>query len=377
MIRRILNWMPRSWPFLSLKSILVYLVIYFTPDLVVHSFLRIFHLPMGGEVQRLLVHIHAGALGFFLVIMGFGRVSVPHPVANRSYRKWLKTTPWHPRTPLPLGPITLNFYDLTMLVVTGLLFMGSGMSPELAVLLFGIPYTLSIMRSLLVTGPARIDYLLLLGLLALAWALPDVRLAAVILIAVYPVEHLAIRHSLKSFPWEPQVPKHAVPLGWTFQRLGPEPTTIRVPFFDALIVSLLMGAAVFVVLSKSVAETRSTLEGGFALAGIIAALIRFGIYSGGTSTLGIFTRLVTGRLVIPGYDQILVAPFLITTLLVAASVLATQRSIQPVEAGALGAVVIFVLLGVGPSLRSFRLVGTYSISRPSRTASRQKLSAPP
>lgn len=374
MIKRIFISYPKNWPFLNLKWLLICLSIYFVFDLVALGLSWFFRVPIPPDFRHALQEPQDWMLKIFLVYMGLARVFGPHPDGKPRYRNWLKTTPWHPGMPLPLGPITLNFYDLVLLAVTGFMFTKLGMHAELSILLFGVAYTIAVMLKLLSTGPARIDYLLSFGLLLMVWVLPDVRVAALILVAMYPVEHWAIRHSLKSFPWEPQVPKHYVPLGWTFERLGPEPVKVRVPFFDALIVSLLFGGCVYVTLSKSFADARQTIEGCLVFAGFTAALIRFLIYFGGTSNLGLFSRLVTGRLIIPGYDQIFVAPILIGGLLVAASV-AVQRPIEPVEAGAFGSLIVLVLLGMGPSLRRFRLVGTYNVSKLNRSASRQKVSA--
>jgi len=373
MMNRILLSHPKNWPFLNLKWMLICLAIYYTVDLFALGFASFYQIPIPDDLQR----IQSGMLSIFLVLMGICRVTAAHPASNGRYRNWLKTTPWHPGMPLPLGPITLNVYDLVLLAVTGFMFTKLSMHAELAVLLFGVAYTIAVMLKLLSTGPARIVYLLTLGLLVMVWALPDVRLAALILVAMYPIEYFAIRHSLKSFPWEPQVPKHDFPLGWTFERLGPEPTKVRVPFFDATIVSLLFGGGVYVALSKLNADARQAVEPCLVCAGFFAALIRFLIYFGGTSNLGLFARLATGRLIIPGYDQILAAPIVIGGLLMAASLLAVQRQrpVEPVEAGGFASLVVLVLLGMGPSLRRFRLVGTYSIAKLGRTATRQKLSA--
>lgn len=376
MIKRIFISYPKNWPFLNLKWILICLSIYFVFDLIALGLSWFFQVPIPPDFRRVLQQPQGWMLKIFLVYMGLARVFGPHPEGKPKYRNWLKTTPWHPGMPLPLGPITLNFYDLVLLAVTGFMFTKLGMHAELAILLFGVAYTIAVMLKLLSTGPARIDYLLSFGLLLMVWVLPDVRLAALIVVAMYPIEHWAIRHSLKSFPWEPQDEKHVVPLGWTFSRLGPEPVKIRVPVFDAFIVALLFGGSVYVTLSKSVPDVRQGVEGCLVFAGFFAALIRFGVYCGGNSNpLGIRARIATGRLIIPGFDQILVAPMLIAALLFAGLVLGSQRSFQPAEAGALAAVVVLVLFGMGPSLRRFRLTGAYNISKLNGKASRHNVSS--
>jgi len=376
MMKRIFISYPRNWPFLNLKWILICLAIYFAFDLVAFGIAWFFRVPIPDDLRQALRQPQGWMLKIFLVFMGLARVVAPHPDGKPKYKNWLKTTPWHPGMPLPLGPITLNFYDLILLAVTGFMFTKIGMHSELAILLFGIAYTIALMLTLLSTGPGRIVYLLSLALLIMVWVLPDVRFAALILAAMYPIEHWAIRHSLKSFPWEPQVPKHAVPLGWTFSRLGPEPVKVRVPFLDALIVSLLFGGGVYVTLLKSTADARRAIEPCLVFAGFFAALIRFGVYHGGNSNpLGIRARITTGRLIIPGFDQILVAPLLIAALLSAALVVGVQRTIEPIEAGGFAALIVFILFGMGPSLRRFRLTGAYNISKLTGRASRQRLSA--
>lgn len=370
---RILDWSPRNWPFMSPFWLLMCLAVYFTPDLIVVAFERAHHLPIGGDLQIVPLYIHVGLVGGFVLIMGLRRPLITNPVINAPYRKWLKTTPWHPGMPLPLGPITLNVYDLALVLASGFLLETLDMPPELAILVFGAAYTLSITLHLLVTGPSRVTYLLVFGLLTMVWVLPDLRVAALIVVAMYPIEHLAIRQSFKAFPWEPQVPRHAVPLGWSFERLGPEPLKLRIPAFDALIVSLLIGLTVYLVFLKSFVEFRIELVPILVIAGCVAALMRLGIYWEGISNpLGIFTRLATGWLIIPGFDQIFVAPFAAVAVLLATWKLSKYFLIEPVTAGAAATVVALILLGMGPRLSRFRLTGTFNVSKQYNAANKKR-----
>lgn len=373
MIRRILSRSPRSWPFLSPIWVVFWLGVYFLPDLFVSAFLRSHHLSSGAGFRTLLLYMHAGVVGTFVFVLGLRRANATNPMMNSAYRNWLKTTPWHPGMPLPLGPITLNIYDVALLAVTGFMFQRLDLPPGLALLAFGFPYTLSVILHLLVTGPARVSYLLFLGLLAMGWALPDMRLAGLILIAIYPIEHLAIRQSFKAFPWEPLVPRHSVPLGWSFERLGPEPVKLRVSALDALIVSLLIGLAVFLIFEKTFVELRAGLVPILVIVGCVTVFARLGIYWEGISNpLGIFTRFATGRLIVPGFDQILVAPVIAAALLLVAFKLSKFEPVQPVAAGALAAVVAMILLGMGPTLSRFRMTGSFNVSKRYNPAARKK-----
>lgn len=370
---RILDWSPRKWPFMSPFWVLMCLAVYFTPDLMVGAFERAHHLPISGNLQIVVLYIHVGLLGGFVLIMGLRRPLITNPLINGPYRKWLKTTPWHPGMPLPLGPITLNFYDLALVLASGFLLKILDLPPELAILVFGAAYTLSVILHLLLAGLERVSYLLIFGLLAMVWVLPDLRDASLIVVAMYPIEHLAIRQSFKAFPWEPLVPRHAVPLGWSFERLGPGPVKLHVSAFDALIVSLLVGLTVYLAFLKSFVEFRVELVPILVVVGCVAAFTRLGIYWEGISNpLGIFTRFSTGRLIIPRFDQIFIAPLLAVVVVLATWKLSKYFPIQPVVAGASATLVSLILLGMGPSLSRFRLVGTFNVSKNYSGASRKK-----
>src|SRR5207249_1213109 len=76
-----------------------------------------------------------------------------HPFYNARYRRWLQTTPWTSRLPLPLGPIHLVWQDGFVLVMMALLAYLQGDLNPLHLLTFSLAVYLAwLARSFWPTG---------------------------------------------------------------------------------------------------------------------------------------------------------------------------------------------------------------------------------
>lgn len=383
-----MRWLFRTWPpplVLFLAGLAVFILE--LPQI-------IFEWRFGVELlQEFRIQPGLFLLYLFSVILGGYRIVYFHPHWRSAYANWLKTTPWVVHKPLPLGPIHFVWQDL-LLVGIGftLVWLLYGRWSIVVVLVFLFTYLILLGISLLLTGERNFAYVLwaFLGLLLLfrnypLWEAP-------IALAAYLVGILGLKRSLRSFPWPEnswdvtaeQSAKRIV--GWPFGVLAPKPAKplLEIDLWDAGCVSLLTGWGYLVANDLILEYETDNPQAFIALLAILSplpiALIRVimyvlsdtGVYLPPISLAG---RLITGRWIIPGYDQIFAAPMLAVTAafgllaLVGAMPLnqiLDESWINPVMVfvviPVMMFVVVFILLGMGPKRRVWQLTGDYRFS---------------
>jgi hypothetical protein len=333
-------------------------------------------------------------LVFATVLYATWRVLAYHPLSLPEYQTWLAATPWTSRQPLPLGPVHLVLQDVVLL--------GSGV---LCAWLNGDPWALYVPQLFLVvylwflgsslfwTGVWPCGYAVAFGVGLVVWLWRDLPAGLLVALLTYGVAYLGLRRSLAHFPWPIRWPRlagtlgatpqtqsvAAVLLGWPFGRLSPrnaEPP-ILVPLHHAVLISALVGWWTFAVVSLVPKAEDQQLVLLFVLSLVALAVpgIRLGIYCDGyAAPISLLGRLATGRWLIPGYDQVFVAPLLAvaagSTLGGAAILLGLDLLVAlPVVI----AVVLFLSLGLGPSLQVWRLTGNHRIVEGSQRAGTVKV----
>jgi len=192
----------------------------------------------------------------------------------------------------------------------------------------------------------------------------------------YGLAYWGLRRSLARFPWtlshwvrgtqglEPAFPS----LGWPYNRLSPKffpDLGISIP--NAILTSLLVPWWYYVVLSFI--EGPGKLEAAqaiysFSMVPIIGG--RLLIYlTGYAPPISFRGRIITGRWIIPGYDQVFVAPLLALIAGIWLPKVLTDRGFGFVEALAVSLIwVLFLILIWGPSLKTWRLTGSHRIIAP-------------
>jgi hypothetical protein len=321
----------------------------------------------------------AVVLGAAAMAYGLIRVIAFHPVIRQAYGDWLATTPWTSRKPLPMGPVQLVWQDVLLVgIAVALAWLTPGMVAARIVQLFGLVYLVALGATLMLTGDRPFAYAVWLGcgLVVYGWKDPWLSLPA--LLISYVVGYAGLRRSLTRFPWDLKRVKVYVRVvyeetdrfppqtwGWPFDRLGPQfPNEIRMPLLDAVAISVLLGWWVYAFSVHLPADEQMKLPAGLLILGsIVLPFFRLARYCNGyRPPISFWGRLATARLLIPRYDQVYVAPLLATFVGVAYLVLnGPLGPSEPASASAAGAVAVFISLGMGPDLRTWRLTGTHRV----------------
>jgi hypothetical protein len=317
-----------------------------------------------------------------------------HPIWNGEYLSWLKLTPWTSRKPLPMGPVELIWADGVF--VGGLLLLSATLPQPRAMQLlnvFLLCHLAGLTLTLWLTRTPAFGYTAAFGLgLALRWwHQPMACLAAAT--AVYMLAYEGLRRGFARFPWDPVNLKklnpstdmskgveQAEPCGWPYDQIMRDlDTERRISPLDAVLGCMLATWWLFVI--TSLIDNPNGRVGALAVAlgaaTVGGSIARLGIYvQGYQSPLKLWARIVTFRLIIPGYDQVFVAP--LCTLLVgpiALGALAAARLPVEIAFSTATGLALLVALIAPPRLRRWRLTGRHRMVAvvPQNLASTQAL----
>lgn len=314
-------------------------------------------------------------LVFVAIMLGLHRATRFHPAHDAKYRLWLKTSPWTAGVDLPLGPITLVWQDvLCLLLLTGITTLHDHLHPALVLLAFGAAYTVSVLPTLMNSDQHAAAMAIAIALAGVVRFADDKRIMVLILLGIYPLIHVALRRSLKSFPWEPKdQPATATGLGWTFERLGPHLPPSGITDAWSVSTAALFGAWAYAVLWHEAVETepRGPLL-CLAIGGFAMAFFRFACYAlNNQPPLSLLGRLNTRRFLIPRYDVIYVIPILTCVYATVLPALMACHAIalsMPVFGGLYSAGLMLLVLLPGPTFRDWTLTGTYTMVGQARHA---------
>lgn len=347
--------------------------------------------------------IISALIGMPLMVAWAGlRVFTFHPLANRKYLTWLRTSPWQPGKPLPLGPLGVSTQDCLAIVVVSLaLYFFSGVAIYVVPMLFLAAYGLAAYVLLASGGNRGYAYAVAFGLgvplALLVW--PWAAFAA--LVALYGVAHRGLERSLDRFPWEPdkstlvlgggrrgpeikwdsaaktslpptpQSPELAhlmVDLGWPLRTLRYRWQWPEFSRMDAVLLAVLPGfyIGMLTIMWRTFFPEDSGSEPGTTVFLVVlfcpyAVLVRLTYYVPGCAPpISILGRLLTGRIFIPRYDVVFAAP--IAALVAGFGLMAWMLNHGFGDgltcAGAVTAVLL-ILFNVGPSVCKWRLTGGY------------------
>ena len=304
------------------------------------------------------------------------RATAFHPFWHEGYRQWLATTPWAPGTPLPLQPVHLVWQDaLAVAALTLLSLWHPGLSPSEPLTVFGFTYLLTTALALLDRRP-RPAVVLLAGLPLVLLPAMAGSPAAGVLAVLYAVASIGTRDGLSAMSSEPDEEERqrrsrgaaARVVGWPFKQLGPTEPPAVIGVTACLLGSTLTGWWVYAVASRllepGLPPALFLPQIGLMVAVPIAVIRVWRYVAGYLPAVGIIGRLASGRLIVPGYDKVFVAPALV---LFAGIELPRLLSLTPLDLAASSAILVAACLalgfGLGPTRQDWQLTGAHRLCR--------------
>ena len=334
------------------------------------------------------------------IAYGFWRVAMFHPALNEDYRGWLVTTPWNPRMPLPLGPPTLTCYDAIPLALI-LSFNAAASSIGIldTMMCFSAAYFLFCILVFSITGVSHVNWIVAFACGAVALTYDNAYMVAALLLAMHIVVLLGLKASLERHPQESDFDEDSKqrawgqlehPMGsvwkmerlsdarnkrnagWPFSlpRLHMENCSIRPS--QSVLLSLLAAWYLYVLvcLLPKYAIAEAVVSDDFYSSTVVFVctcsawrLIAYGWRC--ASPISIAGRIATGRLIVFGYDRMVVVP----AMAIAAALL-SYRFLSWLGVGLSMKLPVVVFLGIfvntffGPTLANWRLTGMHRIRRP-------------
>ena len=301
-----------------------------------------------------------------------------HPAWRAGYCRWLQSTPWAHPAPLPLGPVHLIWQDaIVILPVVGLILRNPERPWAMALTVFIISYLVALGVAMMMTRQTRIGWALLF-VPGLAFRFEQPTYILVACLPFYVLGCVGLRRSLRTFPWDidkywrsgqPGLPAQNDPnkpkLGWPYLRLQPFELK-RVIDPETGIALGLLTAWYLSAFGQYPNDPESQLS-CWQFSTMIAAgagIGRLGVYvAGHHPPISLLGRLFTGRLIIPGYDRVLLAPaasllagLLLPRILTASGV--PWSVTYPLGAG----VALALALNLPPTLATWRLTGSHRLA---------------
>ena len=343
-----------------------------------------------------------GTAAAFYALYRLGRF---HPACNTAYAAWLATSPWTPHKPLPLGPVHPVWQDAVVLgVLTAFAQWHAHVEPFLPVMVFGLVF-LGAMTLLLACTRTWIPCLLL-GFIWPAPMIPVMRgwPTLGVIAALAAVIWYGHRKSLYALPWKRadpnsresggsnqrksvlemqiriEIPGNAPSvrtpnLGWPFLWLSPKVEFLSVSSSTSFFVSLLFGWWTFCAIVGLEIESSPA---AILFLGAVAAVVRFAMYCSGLGpSFNLWGRLASGRIIVPGFDRVVVTPLIVLALAVAGGVVIRHSgSWYPAASACLVGLLWFTLLAGGPTMRRWILTGQHRYHSPARLGANKQLLRP-
>ncbi len=309
------------------------------------------------------------------IALGCYRVAGFHPLFRPNYRRWLMTTPWDVKKPLPLGPIGLVPQDAVALGILILLGMYQGRTRSLGLInTFLFTHVLFLVATFWKTWVPGFGYVtaMLLGFVPQVWSRPWITLG--LLAGIYLLAREGLWRALAHFPWasdgspaDPGRDDQADLLcGWHFDRFHRDISTAqRANVADAVLSCMLGGWWLYNLASLIPAPDgrEAILTIALCSSVLISFWARLMLYTSGyRPPMSAWGRIRTLRWIIPGYDQVFVGPLL--TLVAGPLALLALRPFGldfEIRLSFAAGLVVFVALVAPPGLRHSRLTGRHRL----------------
>jgi hypothetical protein len=337
---------------------------------------------LGQPIQGLRVRPGTYLLYIGSAAYGISRAVSFHPFYRDDYRKWLELTPWTVDKPLPMGPITLVWEDGIVLGALILLTLTQPIHGSIRLLsIFLMFHSLSLMVAFWPTGVGSIGYLVAfgLGLAVRLWYYPWA--CFIVSTAIWLLAHEGLWRSLSLFPWSLEWSIRelsdsrllaeriaGVPCGWPFDRFHRDIITadrLEIGWIDAVLLSLLLGFWITGIESLVTDPDARLTMAVIALSAtfFVCTVARAQSYGTGyVWPLSFLGRVLTLRWIIPGYDQVFLAPIFAILSMVSVTALGLESGV-PLDLTLAIATTLVALIGLiaPPRLKAWRLIGRHRI----------------
>ncbi len=320
----------------------------------------------------------------FAILYAAYRAAAFHPAYRPQYYEWLCNTPWTSKKPLPLGPIHLVWQDVLLLASAfALAWLRAEWLSIVVIQGFLVAYFLILGFTHYFAHQKAWAYATLVGVGVLILYARDLPIFFISAALIYGIAYLGLRASLAAFPWREaaglkqslEVFKKASQgqanadrsLGWPYDRLGPDcPDDTPLSWDFKLVFGMLLGWWLFAVHSQL--RMAGDPSNGyvayyyFLLGGMVYRLATY--CNGYLPPLDLHGRLTTGRLIVPGYDQVFAAPLCALGVGIAAWCVPNWfERIDPLYVTPLAFVLTWwILFTMPPSLKRWRLTGNHRIA---------------
>jgi hypothetical protein len=164
-------------------------------------------------------------------------------------------------------------------------------------------------------------------------------------------------------------------LGWPFLWLSPKIECNSVSTSTSFFVSTLIGWWIYcAIIGFEVPSSPAAIL----LFAAVAALVRFAIYCSGLGpSFNLWGRLASGRIIVPGFDQVAVTPLIALALTIAGGVaIRHSGSWYPATSACVVGLLCFALLAGGPTMRKWILTGQHRYRAPARLGANKQLLRP-
>lgn len=394
MIKRIIGWSTATLPPGFLKILLVGAFLLWAFQWGFSTFLDLEYGPTPADFRQQTGFPRVWLICCLVGWAGWRAISL-NPLFQPRYLDWLRTTPWTPDRPLPLGRVELAPQDALWLTAASVAFWhwpGSLFVP----LAYLTPYALILSFACYTTKhyiPAGAASGLIAMLPAIARSTEQPLLTLGCAVAATATAAWGWRRLLHDYPWEaapaPQFQYDALqrqeadgscawwPLvhPWRGTKIAPllgwQETLLLAGYCGWLAATATMTFNGLEA-SEAVRENRPALDVVrapllllAAATGVAAGLARLYRYASWCAwPISLWARVRTGRLVIPGYDRVFIAPM--TTMAAGLTIPITLWLLgTPTVAMAFITTVAIVMnaVGMGPTLANWSLTGEYHMIR--------------
>jgi hypothetical protein len=310
---------------------------------------------------------------FACFIAGLFRGMAFHPRYLPKYANWLMATPWRPGMALPLAPVHLVWEDLLFIVPLGFLAsFDADLSPLFPVICFLVGHGFLAAASL---RDSRRVWPFVTLIFFWSWAAlyhASVPVVVAMLIGVAIVSHISFKLSLEKFPWDLGDPLRELKvrpqngLAWPLEGVGPLKPMNPIPQLIGWVMAILAGWWIYVLFTvfsvgsqPEMAHAMMNNISVFSAMGAVFRLIRY--INRYWPPINLRGRVTTGQIIIPGYDQVFIAPL----LMIAIAYFLPRFCLPYMPVSVVGAITVAGVIGVGlnlgPTFRRWQLTGHHRI----------------